>query len=151
MLNLWSQGLTFKDEVHLEYAGRVMGDPGTFCHDRLLYYLNCVAFSGRLRQVLTNLLTNSIKFTSEGSITLRAIEELENDELVRVRFSIQDEGVGIADSIRQRLFQPFSQADSSTARRYGGTGLGLTISKNVCICQFAAVVRLTAELRSSWS
>jgi signal transduction histidine kinase len=86
---------------------------------------------GRLRQVLTNLLTNSIKFTSEGSITLRAVEEAEDEKTVRVRFSIEDEGMGIAESIRERLFQPFSQADSSTARRYGGTGLGLTISKNV--------------------
>ncbi|CAE6519781.1 unnamed protein product [Rhizoctonia solani] len=107
------KGLIFNEEIHLNYAGRVMGDPG------------------RLRQVLTNLLTNSIKFTSEGSITLRAIEEAEDDKTVRVRFSVEDEGMGIADSIRQRLFQPFSQADSSTARRYGGTGLGLTISKNL--------------------
>ncbi|KAH7325446.1 hypothetical protein B0J17DRAFT_632919 [Rhizoctonia solani] len=106
------KGLIFKDEVNLAYTGRVMGDPG------------------RLRQVLTNLLTNSIKFTSEGSIILRAIEESEEKDVVRVKFSIEDEGVGIADSIRERLFQPFSQADSSTARRYGGTGLGLTISKN---------------------
>ncbi|KAF8597841.1 hypothetical protein BDV93DRAFT_499265 [Ceratobasidium sp. AG-I] len=107
------KGLTFKDEVNLSYTGRVMGDPG------------------RLRQVLTNLLTNSIKFTSSGSITLCAVEELENDNYVRVRFSVQDQGVGIADSIRTKLFQPFSQADSSTARRYGGTGLGLTICKNL--------------------
>ncbi|CAE6500222.1 unnamed protein product [Rhizoctonia solani] len=107
------KGLIFEDQVNLAYTGRVMGDPG------------------RLRQVLTNLLTNSIKFTSEGSITLRAVEEFEDNDVVRVRFSVEDEGVGIADSIRQRLFQPFSQADSSTARRYGGTGLGLTISKNL--------------------
>ncbi|KAF8751921.1 hypothetical protein RHS01_08259 [Rhizoctonia solani] len=107
------KGLTFREEADLAYTGRVMGDPG------------------RLRQVLTNLLTNSIKFTSEGSITLRAVEEFEDAETVRVRFSIEDQGVGIAESIRQRLFQPFSQADSSTARRYGGTGLGLTISKNL--------------------
>ncbi|KAJ1300849.1 hypothetical protein OPQ81_002489 [Rhizoctonia solani] len=107
------KGLIFNDEIYIKYAGRVMGDPG------------------RLRQVLTNLLTNSIKFTSEGSITLRAIEELEDEKTVRVRFSVEDEGMGIPDSIRQRLFQPFSQADSSTARRYGGTGLGLTISKNL--------------------
>ncbi|CUA76460.1 multi-sensor hybrid histidine kinase [Rhizoctonia solani] len=107
------KGLIFKDEILIQYAGRVMGDPG------------------RLRQVLTNLLSNSIKFTSEGSITLRAIEECQDEKTVRVRFSIEDEGVGIADSIRKRLFRPFSQADSSTARRYGGTGLGLTISKNL--------------------
>ncbi|CAE7227044.1 unnamed protein product [Rhizoctonia solani] len=107
------KGLIFKDEVNLAYIGRVIGDPG------------------RLRQILTNLLTNSIKFTSEGSITLRAVEESRDKDVVRVRFSVEDEGVGIADSVRQRLFQPFSQADSSTARRYGGTGLGLTISKNL--------------------
>ncbi|KEP49809.1 hybrid signal transduction histidine kinase K [Rhizoctonia solani 123E] len=107
------KGLIFKDEVDFAYTGRVMGDPG------------------RLRQVLTNLLTNSIKFTSEGSITLRAVQEFEDDSIVRVRFSVEDQGVGIAESIRPRLFQPFSQADSSTARRYGGTGLGLTISKNL--------------------
>lgn len=107
------KGLVFKDDVQLEYTGRVMGD------------------SGRLRQVLTNLLTNSIKFTSEGSITLRAAQEYEDEELVHVKFCVEDEGVGIADSVRRRLFQPFSQADSSTARRYGGTGLGLTISKNL--------------------
>ncbi|CAE6497690.1 unnamed protein product [Rhizoctonia solani] len=107
------KGLIFKDEIQIKYAGRVMGDPG------------------RLRQVLTNLLSNSIKFTSEGSITLRAIEESEDEKTVQVRFSIEDEGMGIADSIRKRLFRPFSQADSSTARRYGGTGLGLTISKNL--------------------
>ncbi|KAJ1300855.1 hypothetical protein OPQ81_002494 [Rhizoctonia solani] len=107
------KGLTFKDEANFAYTGRVMGDPG------------------RLRQVLTNLLTNAIKFTSSGSVTLRAVEESEDDDVVRVRFSVEDEGVGIADSVRQRLFQPFSQADSSTARRYGGTGLGLTISKNL--------------------
>ncbi|CAE6412977.1 unnamed protein product [Rhizoctonia solani] len=107
------KGLVFKEEILINYAGRVMGDPG------------------RLRQVLTNLLTNSIKFTSEGSITLRAVEEWEDEKTVRVRFSVEDEGMGIADSIQKRLFQPFSQADSSTARRYGGTGLGLTISKNL--------------------
>ncbi|KAF8751928.1 hypothetical protein RHS01_08255 [Rhizoctonia solani] len=103
-LILYHKGLIFNDEIHIKYAGRVMGDPG------------------RLRQVLTNLLTNSIKFTSEGSITLRAIQESEDEKTVRVRFSVEDEGMGIADSIRERLFQPFSQADSSTARRYGGTG-----------------------------
>ncbi|KAG8732633.1 hypothetical protein FRC11_011951 [Ceratobasidium sp. 423] len=129
------KGLIFKDEVNLAYIGRVMGDPGApslSIFSRKGARLNeLVNYLGRLRQVLTNLLTNSIKFTSEGSVTLRAVEESEDNDVVRVKFSIEDEGVGIADSIRQRLFQPFCQADSSTARRYGGTGLGLTISKNL--------------------
>lgn len=92
---------------------RVMGDPG------------------RLRQILTNLLTNSIKFTSEGRVTLKVSVQTETAEAVIVQFSVEDTGIGIEEDVRKKLFKPFSQADSSTARRYGGTGLGLTISKNV--------------------
>jgi PAS domain S-box-containing protein len=92
---------------------RVMGDPG------------------RLRQILTNVLTNSIKFTSEGHVRLATSIVAETKETVTVQFVVEDTGIGIEEDVRQRLFQPFSQADSSTARRFGGTGLGLTISKNL--------------------
>jgi signal transduction histidine kinase len=92
---------------------RVMGDPG------------------RLRQILTNILTNSIKFTSEGTVRLVVSITHQTDESVSVQFVVQDTGIGIEEEVRKRLFKPFSQADSSTARRFGGTGLGLTISKNV--------------------
>ena len=86
---------------------------------------------GRLRQILTNLLNNSIKFTSDGSVKLKASIEADDPQTITVEFRIEDTGVGIEDEIQKRLFKPFSQADSSTARLFGGTGLGLTISKNV--------------------
>lgn len=86
---------------------------------------------GRLRQVMTNLLTNSIKFTSEGSVTMRMRVQKETNDILEIEFTVQDTGIGIEEEVRRRLFKPFSQADSSTARRFGGTGLGLTISKNL--------------------
>lgn len=86
---------------------------------------------GRVRQILTNLLTNSIKFTHEGFVKLTVIVEKEDEDLIVVKFIVKDSGIGINEDVQQKLFQPFTQADSSTARRFGGTGLGLTISKNV--------------------
>ncbi len=86
---------------------------------------------GRVRQILTNLLTNSIKFTSEGSVKLAVKVKKEMSDNIEVLFSVEDTGIGIEEDVRKRLFKPFSQADSSTARRFGGTGLGLTICKNV--------------------
>jgi len=86
---------------------------------------------GRCRQILTNLLTNSIKFTSEGYVKLSVIVQYETSETTEILFSVEDTGIGIEEAVRKRLFKPFSQADSSTARRFGGTGLGLTICKNL--------------------
>jgi len=86
---------------------------------------------GRVRQILTNLLTNSIKFTSEGYVRLAVKAKNETSENFEVLFTVEDTGIGIEEEARKRLFKPFSQADSSTARRFGGTGLGLTICKNV--------------------
>ena len=86
---------------------------------------------GRVRQILTNLLTNSIKFTFEGYVKLAIRSGEENGEIVKIFFTIVDTGIGIEEEAQKRLFQPFSQADASTARRFGGTGLGLTICKNV--------------------
>lgn len=80
---------------------------------------------------MTNLVTNSVKFTSEGSVTMRVRVQKETSEILEIAFTVQDTGIGIEEEVRQRLFKPFSQADSSTARRFGGTGLGLTISKNL--------------------
>jgi signal transduction histidine kinase len=107
------KGLMYVDETQELERLKVMGDPG------------------RLRQILTNLLTNSIKFTSEGSVTMQVKIREETAETIAVEFTVEDTGIGIEEEVRKRLFQPFSQADSSTARRFGGTGLGLTISKNV--------------------
>lgn len=86
---------------------------------------------GRVRQIITNLLTNSIKFTSEGYVKFSVLKQRETADVFEVKFVIEDTGIGIEEEVRQRLFKPFSQADSSTARRFGGTGLGLTISKNL--------------------
>jgi signal transduction histidine kinase len=86
---------------------------------------------GRLRQIVTNLITNSIKFTNEGRVKFLVQKEKETEDMIEIKFMVQDTGVGIDEEHRKRLFRPFSQADSSTARRFGGTGLGLTICKNL--------------------
>lgn len=86
---------------------------------------------GRVRQIITNILTNSIKFTSQGYVKFSVLKERETAEVVEIRFVIEDTGIGIEEDVRRRLFQPFSQGDASTARMFGGTGLGLAISKNL--------------------
>ncbi|KAL7268656.1 hypothetical protein RUND412_008711 [Rhizina undulata] len=107
--------LLFETEVDLggHEEMTVMGDPG------------------RVRQILTNLLTNGIKFTNEGFVRLEVTMEKEEEDLVIAKFVVKDSGIGIDQEVQEKLFQPFTQADSSTARRFGGTGLGLTISKNL--------------------
>ncbi len=83
----------------------------------------------RLRQILINLIGNAIKFTESGGVRIIACLMYEPDQTTRLRFDIADSGIGIAEGQIARLFQPFTQADSSTTREFGGTGLGLTISK----------------------
>lgn len=85
----------------------------------------------RLRQILNNFVSNAIKFTSEGTIEITAELIERADDQDRVRFSVKDSGIGISAENQQRLFQPFSQAESDTTRRYGGTGLGLTICQRL--------------------
>jgi len=86
---------------------------------------------GRLRQVLVNLLCNATKFTEQGKIGVRVTLDAESHADVHLRFTVSDTGIGIATEGRARLFLPFSQADGSTTRKYGGTGLGLMISKQL--------------------
>ncbi len=82
----------------------------------------------RLKQILTNLVSNALKFTKKGSVIIGISCEKENDHLVTLKFYIRDTGIGIERKRGKRLFEPFQQGDSSTTRKYGGTGLGLTIA-----------------------
>jgi CheY-like chemotaxis protein/nitrogen-specific signal transduction histidine kinase/HPt (histidine-containing phosphotransfer) domain-containing protein len=103
------KGLTVSGEIDPALALRYQGD------------------GFRLRQVLVNLLGNAVKFTDQGKVVLR-VERLENrGEGELIRFAVEDSGVGIAGEAINKLFQPFSQVDSSSTRRFGGTGLGLSI------------------------
>lgn len=85
----------------------------------------------RLRQVLTNLLSNAIKFTHQGKVDVSIILEEESDKHFKLRFEIKDTGIGISAENQSALFDAFSQEDDSITRKFGGTGLGLTITKNL--------------------
>ena len=85
----------------------------------------------RLKQVLLNLATNAVKFTERGQVAI-GVQRLDGPSgLIWLRFQVEDTGIGLTDEQRERLFQPFEQADNSTTRRYGGTGLGLAISRHL--------------------
>ena len=109
------------DAKRLDFASRVL--PETPSHLR--------GDPHRLRQVLTNLCSNAIKFTERGGITLEAALQGQSDGKATVRFTVADTGIGIRADQVARLFAPFVQADASTTRRYGGTGLGLAICKQL--------------------
>jgi CheY-like chemotaxis protein len=105
--------LEFACLIHHEVPSLLRGDPG------------------RLRQILINLVGNAIKFTQKGEVVVRATLDSEEDDRVMVRFAVSDTGIGIPHDRTDRLFESFSQVDSTTTRKYGGTGLGLTISKQL--------------------
>ncbi|MFI4937578.1 MAG: two-component sensor histidine kinase BarA [Candidatus Berkiellales bacterium] len=85
----------------------------------------------RLKQIITNLVNNAIKFTQEGSVVVRIMLENNMEDKVMLCGSVTDSGIGLSPDVHKTLFQPFSQADASTTRKFGGTGLGLVISKRL--------------------
>jgi len=85
----------------------------------------------RLRQVITNLLSNAVKFTNVGTVKLIASLVNKDDEHVTINFEVKDSGIGMSSEQIERVFEPFKQADESITRKFGGTGLGLTITKNI--------------------
>lgn len=85
----------------------------------------------RIKQILINLLGNAVKFTEKGEIELKIEKQSSEDDKIKLRFSVRDTGIGIPIEKQQRIFDAFTQEDSSVSKRYGGTGLGLTISNNL--------------------
>jgi two-component system sensor histidine kinase/response regulator len=108
-----AKGLELIVNVHPQIPDRVMGDPQ------------------RLRQCLTNLVSNAIKFTERGEIVIEVRSESQQGNVVQACFEVLDTGIGIAASTLETLFHPFVQADSSTTRHFGGTGLGLSIVRRL--------------------
>jgi signal transduction histidine kinase/predicted ATPase/CheY-like chemotaxis protein/serine/threonine protein kinase len=101
----------------------------------------------RLHQVLGNLIGNSLKFTEDGSITIGARMDSETEDQATLTFWVKDTGIGISQQQMEKLFQPFSQADASTARKYGGSGLGLSICKSLIETMMKGKIQLESEER----
>lgn len=107
------KGLSLSSEVGPDVPTFIQGDPT------------------RVRQIFINLIGNAVKFTEKGGITLKAITETVTDDSVKIKFSITDTGIGIPKEKQAGIFEKFSQADTSTTRKYGGTGLGLSICQRL--------------------
>jgi len=108
-----NKGLELNVLVYSNVPARVFGDPS------------------RLKQVLNNLVSNSIKFTGSGGITITVKNIAETNDIVMISFEVSDTGIGISKENQERIFEAFMQADNSTTRKYGGTGLGLAICKQI--------------------
>jgi PAS domain S-box-containing protein len=108
-----SKDVEIMAKFHPDTPRRLLGDPGRF------------------RQILINLVGNAIKFTHRGHVSIHVDLRAGDDQFAAIRFSVSDTGIGITPEAREKLFQPFTQADNSTTRKYGGTGLGLSIARQL--------------------
>ncbi|WP_250654833.1 response regulator [Alkalimarinus coralli] len=122
-----SKGLDLVPLIYSDVPNNILGDPL------------------RIKQIITNLVNNAIKFTQSGEVVLRAMLEEQKDSSITVKISVSDTGVGLSRVQQQSLFNAFAQADASTARQYGGTGLGLVISKRL-IEEMGGEIGLDSEL-----
>jgi signal transduction histidine kinase/DNA-binding response OmpR family regulator len=113
-LRAYEKGLEMTCLIKPEVPALLRGDPG------------------RLRQIITNLIGNAIKFTAQGEVVLHVTLDNEDNGMVMIRFAVKDTGCGMPADKLDILFDPFTQADSTTTRKFGGTGLGLSISKQLC-------------------
>jgi len=108
-----AKGLALKCFIHEDVKTQINGDPS------------------RIRQVLLNLLSNAVKFTDKGEVSSEVSRLDETEGEIKLQFSVRDTGIGISESAQKKLFQSFTQADTSTTRRFGGTGLGLAICRKI--------------------
>ncbi len=114
-VNARERGIDLSLDIRPDVPVRVKGDPL------------------RTSQIIINLLNNALKFTNQGSVKMTAeVENLKQDNVARIKFTISDTGIGMPEIVRTNIFELFNQGDPSIAREYGGTGLGLAISKSLC-------------------
>ncbi|MFP4469745.1 MAG: response regulator [Bacteroidales bacterium] len=131
-VNAKKTGNELLSDVHPLVPDRIKGDPL------------------RLGQILINLLNNALKFTRNGRVNLQVEKESETDELVKLKFTISDTGIGMSSEIRENIFNFFEQGDPSISREYGGSGLGLAISRSLCE-MMGGKIQFTSEINKGSS